>query len=32
MNDCLDNNIKITWLKNNIDLIQLHLDKTQYDY
>ncbi len=32
MNDCLKNNIKMVWLKNNIDLIQLHLDKTQYDY
>lgn len=32
MNDCLKNNIKIKWLKNNLDLIELHLDKNQYEY
>jgi hypothetical protein len=32
MNDCLKNNIKIKWLKNNLDLIELHLDKSQYEY
>ena len=32
MDDCLKNNIKIKWLKNNLDLIELHLDKGQYEY
>jgi len=32
MNDCLKNNIKVKWLKNNLDLIELHSDKNQYDY
>ena len=32
MNDCLKNNIEIKWLKNNLDLIKLHLDKNQYEY
>jgi hypothetical protein len=32
MNDCLKNNIKVKWLKNNLDLIELHSDKNQYEY
>lgn len=32
MNDCLKNNIKVKWLKNNFDLIELHSDITQYEY
>jgi hypothetical protein len=32
MRDCLENNIKINWLKNNIDIIKLHSDINLYDY
>lgn len=32
MDSCLENNIEVKWLKNDLDLIKLHLDKTQYEY
>ena len=32
MNECLENNIKVEWLKNGWDLIEYHSNKALYDY
>jgi hypothetical protein len=32
MNECLENNIKVDWLKQGWDLIEHHSDKALYDY
>jgi len=32
MNECLENNIKVEWLKNKFDLIKYHSDKALYNY
>lgn len=32
MNECLENNIKINWLKRQLELVELHSDKTLYNY
>ena len=32
MQDCLDNNINILWLKNNLDIVEGTKDKTYYEY
>lgn len=32
MNECLENNIKVDWLKQGWDLIEYHSDKALYDY
>jgi len=32
MNECLENNIKVDWLKNEFDLIKYHSDKALYNY
>lgn len=32
LNDCIENNIQMIWLKNNQDIIQLHNSKQFYDF
>ena len=32
LQDCLDNNIKLNWLKINKDLVDLHKDKNIYEF
>jgi hypothetical protein len=32
MNDCIENDIKFTWLKRNSDLVEMHNNKTFYDF
>ncbi len=32
LNDCVENNIKMIWLKNNFDLVQSHNSKQLYDF
>lgn len=32
MEDCIKNNIKLKWLKNNLDLVDMHNDKQYYEF
>jgi hypothetical protein len=32
LNDCLENKIELTWLKHNVDLVQMHNSKDYYEF